>query len=158
MPEKSAAVSLPPTANTPRPHWYCVVRIWNSTARTIITIGPSQSIERPATCQLEGSLAERSKKRACVTMNAVPRQMPITPSVAMNAGRPTRTMSHEETRPANAPTRRPAAALAQSGQPASTKQIPGHDGRKRDDGARREIHAAGDDDDGSTDRGDAVDR
>ena len=42
----------------------------------------------PSGCQPGGSLPDTSKKRPSVMMNATPRAMPITPSVAMNGGRP----------------------------------------------------------------------
>ena len=57
-------------------------------------------------------------------MNATPRAIPITPSVAMNGGSPTRTMSHDETRPAATPVSRPAATLGASGHPLFTNKCP----------------------------------
>ena len=48
MPEKSAAVSLPPTENTERPHWKRVISSWKTTASANITIGASQSIGMPS--------------------------------------------------------------------------------------------------------------
>ena len=91
-------------------------------------------------------------------MNAVPRAMPITPSVAMNGGRPTRTISSDESRPVDGADEQAGGGAGAERPAGFDEQVAGHDARERDDGARREIDAAGDDDDRRADRGDAVDR
>jgi hypothetical protein len=80
-------------------------------------------------------------------MNATPRAIPITPSVAMNGGRPTKT-----TRTA---LRRPEAREA----PVRVDEQPaGDDARQGDDRARRQIDAAADDYDCGANGRDAIDR
>ena len=61
MPEKSAAVSLPPIAKTDRPHWNLVIRIWKTMASTIMTSGATQSAGMPSGRQPPTSSADRSK-------------------------------------------------------------------------------------------------
>ncbi len=57
-------------------------------------------------------------------MNAAPRAMPITPSVAMNAGSRTTTTSSAFRTPAASPTASATPALAASGQPRATNRSP----------------------------------
>ena len=87
MPEKSAAVSLPPTANTARPHWKRVISTWKTSAERDHDDRRRPSRPGcPAAASRASSLLDTSKYRPSVMMNAAPRVMPITPSVAMNGG------------------------------------------------------------------------
>ncbi len=61
MPENSAAVSLPPIENTARPHWKVVISTWKTSARTIMTIGATQSAGRPSGRQPPSRRLETSK-------------------------------------------------------------------------------------------------
>ena len=114
MPEKSAAVSLPPRANTARPHWKPFMKAWKTTARATITSGASQSGGIPNGRKPGGSRPETSKKRPSVMMKASPRVMPMTPRVAMKGGRRTSTTSRALVTPASTPTRSPASTLGSS--------------------------------------------
>ena len=87
MPENSAAVSLPPTAKTRAAPLEARHQHWKTTASAIMTIGASQSIGTPSDCQSARQLGATDRRTApSVMMNAMPREMPITPSVAMNGG------------------------------------------------------------------------
>jgi hypothetical protein len=124
MPEYSAAVSLPPTAYTDRPHWNPFMRNWNPMPSAIITAGAIQATGIPMGFHPGGRRPDTSKNRPSVTMNATPRAMPITPRVPMNGGSPTSTTSPAVTAPAMIPTPRPAARLRPSEWPPSTNSFP----------------------------------
>ena len=158
MPENKAAVSLPPTENTARPHWNAVIRIWKTRASTTITSGAAQSAGSPNGRQPPSRRLDTSKYRPSVMMNASPRVMPITPSVAMNGGSRTITISAALSRPAARPTSTPVVIAGPSAQPSRHEQVAGDHAGQRHHGAGRQIDAAGDDHDRGADRGDAVDR
>ena len=84
--------------------------------------------------------------------------MPITPSVAMNGGSLTMTISSDVSRPDSDADQQPAAMLGAERPAVLDEQVAGDDARERDDRAGREIDAAGNDHDRGADRGDAVDR
>ena len=121
-PENSAAVSLPPIEKICRPHWKRVISSWNTIASTIMTSGATQSAGSPSGRQPPTSLLETSKYRPSVMMKASPRVMPITPSVAMNGGSLTRTMSAELSAPAPIPTSSAHSMDGARAQPASTNR------------------------------------
>ena len=124
MPEKSAAVSFPPMANTARPHWKPVMNTWKTTASPSRMTGASQSAGMPKGRHPAGSRLERSKYRPSVMMKAAPRAMPITPRVAMKGGRRTSMIRAALRRPASTPVASPAATLTANGCPDCTNRLP----------------------------------
>jgi len=81
----------------------------------LLSIGATQSAGTPSGLQPPGSLLDTSKYRPSVMMNAIPRVIPMTPSVAMNGGSRTSTIKLELRVPAARPTTRAAAMQAGSG-------------------------------------------
>ena len=82
--------------------------------------GATQSAGRPSGRQPPGSMVETSKYCPSVMMNARPREMPITPSVAMKGGSLTSTTSAALRSPAARPTRTPRLMAGPSDQPFTT--------------------------------------